>query len=207
MRMLSGFSQGFILGPIIRNFTLAYFTDDFFADSIFKDLKRNIGSTRVTRFFLSYADDFMIKVISQDEVIYALKKLKSKLSGAGLEIDDEQHRIYDFSTRVKFDWLGYTFLALPKKILRYTRLVSRKGRLTRRHHKSDQTVLLLYITNSNFTSIKKKLKKEIKKLKHGHLFPVLRKVNSMLKDICVYYGFAVMEHRLNYLRHFVDRVF
>lgn len=51
------------------------------------------------------------------------------------------------------------------------------------------------------------MKREIKKLKHGHFFSVLRKVNSMLRGISRYYGFAAMEHRLDYLQHFVDRIF
>lgn len=213
IKMRSGVPQGSVVGPIICNFTLAYLTNNFFADPFFLKnpaLKNSKGNTRpiqVNRFFLSYADDLMIKVISKDEADYALKKLISELSKAGLKINSEKTHSYDLSIKAKFDWLGYTFLVLPKESLCYTKLVNRGERFLRGVNKKYTSVLLLYITNSNFTSIKKRLKKEIKKLKHEHLFPLLQKVNSMLRGIAGYYGFAAMGHRLDYLQHFVDRVF
>jgi Group II intron, maturase-specific domain/HNH endonuclease len=212
--MRSGVLQSSILSPIIRNFTLAYLTNNFFfADPSFpkslalKNLKGNIRSIQVNRFLLGYAGDLMIRVINQYEVDYALKKLVSKLSKAGLKINCEKTNSYDLSIKAKFDWLGYTFLVLPRESLRYTKLVNCGERLIRGVNTKYPSILLLYITNSNFTSIKKRLKKEIRKLKYKHPFPVLQKVNSMLKGIAGYYGFAAMGHRLNYLQHFVDRIF
>lgn len=214
VNMRFGVPQGSFLAPIICNFTLAYLTNNFFfADPFFlknstlKNLKGNIRSLQVNRFIIGYADNLIIKVINRDEADYALKKLISKLSEADLKINCEKTYSYDLSIKAKFNWLGYTFLVLPKKSLRYTKLVSRGERFIRGINKKYPSVLLLYITNSNFTFIKKRLKKEIKKLKHKHLFFVLQKVNSILRGIGGYYGFAAMGHRLDYLQHFVDRVF
>lgn len=103
--------------------------------------------------------------------------------------------------------MGYTFSVFPKESLRNTKLVNREERFIKWVSKKYRSVLLLYITNFNFTSIKKKLKKEIKKLKRKHLFSVLQKVNSALRGITGYYGFSTMGYRLDYLQHFVDRAF
>lgn len=105
----SGVLRSFVLGPIICNFTLAYLTNNFFADPFFtknltfNNLKRNIYSIQVNRFLLGYADDLMIKVISQDEADYALKKLTSQLFKAGLKINSENLFSCDLSIKSKFD--------------------------------------------------------------------------------------------------------
>lgn len=128
--MLSGVPQGSVLGLIICNFTLAYLTNDFFADPFFpknpvlKNLKGKIRPIQVKRFIIGYADDLIIKIINQNEADYSLKKLISKLFKANLEINSEKTHTYDLSIKAKWDWLGYTFLALPKESLRYTKLIS-----------------------------------------------------------------------------------
>lgn len=156
---------------------------------------------------LSHTHSIIIKVISQDEANYALKKLTNKLSKTGLKISSDKIHSYDLSMKTKFDWLGYTFVILPKKSLRYTKLVSHEKNFIHGINQKHPSVLLLYITDSIFTFIKKKLKKEIKRLKHRRLYSVLQKVNSVLTNIADYYGFATMGHRLRYLRHFVDKIF
>lgn len=206
-RVWSGISQGSMLSSIICNFTLAHFTSDFFKDSFFsKSLTFKNGSGKI-RFIICYCDDLVIKVINPHEGCYVLKKLIKKLSKVSLNINSEKTCIYDLSTKTKFDWLGYTFLVIPRSSLRFTRLLGRREIFTCRVIPKYQTQLLLYITNAHFSFIKKKLKKEIKKLKHKHLFVVLQKVNSMLRNISYYYGFVAMHHRLSYLHHFVDKVF
>jgi Group II intron, maturase-specific domain len=96
---------------------------------------------------------------------------------------------------------------IPKDSLHYTKLLGCRERSIRKVSSKYQTELLLYITNIQFAFIKKKLKEEIKKLKHRPLFFVLRKINFMLRNISGYYGFTTMRYRLSYLHHFVDRVF
>lgn len=206
-RMLSGISQSSVLSSIICNFTLAYFTSDFFKDLFFsKSLTLKNVSGKI-RFFICYRNDLIIKVVNPHEGCYALKKLVRKLSKVNLNLNSEKICIYDLSTKIKFDWLGYTFLVIPKGSLRFTKLLGRREIFTCKVTSKYQTQLLLYITNTNFTSIKKKLKKEIKKLKHKHFFVVLQKINCMLRNISGYYGFVSMRHRLSYLHHFVDKVF
>lgn len=206
-RMWSGTSQGSVLGSIICNFTLAHLTSDFFKDLFFSKSITFKNVSGPIRFFICYYNDLVIKVTNPHEGFYALKKLVKKLSKVNLNINSEKTCIYDLSTKIKFDWLGYTFLVIPKSSLRFTKLLGRRRIFTCKIIPKYQTQLLLYITNAHFTFIKKKLKKEIKKLKHKHLFVVLQKINYMLKNISGYYGFVTMRHRLSYLHHFVDKVF
>lgn len=205
--MWSGISQRSSLCSIICNFTLAYLTCDFFKDSFFSNSLTFKNFKGKIRFFICYCNDLIIKVVNPHEGYYALKKLVRKLSKINLNINSEEICIYDLSTKIKFDWLGYTFLVIPKGNLRFTTLLGRRGMFTCKVGSTYQTQLLLYITNVHFTCIKKMLKKEIKKLKHKHFFVVLQKVNYMLKNISGYYGFVSMRYRLSYLHHFVNKVF
>lgn len=159
------------------------------------------------RFLICSCDDLIIKVINPHEGCYVLKKLARKLLRANLNMNIKNTCIYDLSIKIKFDWLGYTFLVIPKGSVRFTKLLGRREKFTCKVSSKYQTQLLLYITNTHFTYIKKKLKKEIKKLKHKHLFVVLQKINYMLRNISGYYGFVPMRYRLSYLYHFVDKVF
>lgn len=206
-RMLSGISQGSVLGSIICNFTLAYITRNFFKDLFFSKSFTFKNVSGKIRFLICYCDDLIIKVNNPHEGSYALKKLISELSKIKLNINSKKICIDDLSTKTKFDWLGYTFLVIPKSSLRFTKLLGRREIFTCKVSPRYQTQLLLYITNAHFTYVKKKLKKEIKKLKHKHLFGVLRKINYVLRNISGYYSFVTMRYRLSYLHHFVDKVF
>jgi hypothetical protein len=207
IRMLSGICQGSMLSFIIRNFTFAYCTSDFFKDLFFSKRFTLKNVSGKIRFLMCYRDDLIIKVVNSHEGCYALKKLVRKLSKVNLNINNETLCIYDLSTKIKFDWLGYAFVVIPKGNLRITKLLGRKEVFTCKVTSKYQTQLLLYINNAYFTYIKKRLKKEIKKLKHKHFLVVLPKINCMLRNISGYYGFVSMRHRLSYLHYFVYKVF
>lgn len=88
-----------------------------------------------------------------------------------------------------------------------TKLISKHKRLNRLQTKKYPYVLLLYITDSNFKKIKSNLKSEIRKLKHSNPIPVIKKTNSILRGIAAYYSFGINSARLDYLNHYVDRIF
>jgi hypothetical protein len=91
--------------------------------------------------------------------------------------------------------------------LKMSKLISKYNRLNRLRIKKLNLVLLLYITNDNFKKIKRYIKNEVRNLKHSHILPVLKKVNSILRGIAAYYSFGLNTHRLDYLNHYVDRLF
>jgi len=90
----------------------------------------------------------------------------------------------------------------------------RRGRFTTDNHlfnedqnKTSQLVLITYISDREFKKIKKFLKAEIKKIKYYSLYIILRKINSILIGISRYYSFTGNRSRLEYLKHYVDKVF
>jgi retron-type reverse transcriptase len=107
IKMSSGVSRSFVLGSIIYNFILAQALKSF--------CNRISCYTHTNGFIVGYADDFIIRASNINEVYSILKELKTSLLKVGLGINNEN--IYGYSSRlkVKFDWLGYTFVAFPIK--------------------------------------------------------------------------------------------
>lgn len=213
IRLTKGISQGSIIGPLICNFVLSNILNDFFNDRQFPSTIKTInmkGNKRwidVTRFIIGYSDDIMVKVISEQEANYAMLKLNNILKQAGLNINQNKSFIFNLLFKSKFDWLGYTFLIIPKQDIHYSTLISRGERYQRLKNKINQCGLLLYISNYNYKNIKVKIKKLIKSIKHKPLLPVLKEVNTILRGIASYFSFACNSKRLDYLAHFIDRCF
>jgi len=202
--------QRSIISPLIFNFVLSTILNNFFNDKqFFKyskpfNLKSNLHSIKAKRFFISYASDLIIKVINANEAGYSFIKLTGLLKIVGLHVNKEKSSIYNLLDKFKFDWLGYTFLIIPKvKIYSSTSINQDERGLVLK----NKNILILYLSNSNYKSIKINLKNIIGLLKHHALLPVLRKVNSILQGIARYFSFANNTKRLNYLCHFVDRCF
>jgi group II intron reverse transcriptase/maturase len=212
-KLSQGVPQGSILGPIICNFVLSTITKNFFADKNFPknptvtNMQGKTRNLQVKRFLLGYADDIIIKVINKDEAIYAVDKMSQILTQAGLTLNKEKSGIYDHSQKCRFEWLGYTYVIIPKDKITFSKLIGKGQRLTRGKQRVNQGVVMNYITDSNFLSTKKKLKLLIKSTKHRNLFPVLKQTNSILRGIANYYSFGNNAQRLDYLKHLVDRYF
>lgn len=213
-KLTKGVCQGSILGPLICNFVLSNILNNFFNDKQqFPNAIKTInmkGNSRwidVTRFIIGYSDDIMIKVVSQQEANYAMVKLDSILKQAGLNININKSFIFNLLLRSKFDWLGYTFLIIPKQEIHYSTLISRAERYQRLKNRRNQSGLLLYISDYNYKNIKIKIKNLIRTIKHKPLLPVLKEVNSILRGIASYFAFACNSKRLDYLSHYIDRCF
>ena len=147
----------------------------------------------------------MIQVISQEEAAYAIEKLGKSLAEADLDISKSQ--VYDLKVKSRFEWLGYTYLVVPQQEIHYSKLVGKGQRLTRGKGRVNQSALLNYITDSNYQSIKSKIKQKIQSAKHRNILAVLKDVNSILSAISGYYSFGNNSARLDYLKYFVDRNF
>ena len=208
-----GVSQGSIIGPLICNFVLSNILTNFFNDIKFPkavrctNMKGNTRTMDVTRFIVGFSDDIILKVISEEEANYAKLKLNNILQQVGLNLNLKKSSVHNLLFKTKFDWLGYTFLTIPKQDIRYTSLISRAERYQRLKNKKNQGGLLIYISDYNYKNIKVKIKNLIKSIKHKPLLPVLQEVNMILRGFASYFAFACNMKRLDYLQHFIDRCF
>lgn len=210
-KLTKGVCQGSVIGPLICNYVLSNILSKFFNDKQFPksikttNMKGNLRWLDVTRFIIGYAEDIMIKVISEQEANYVITKLEKILKPVGLNIN--KLWIFNLLLHSKFNWLGYTFLIIPKQEIRYSSLIGRAERYQRLKHRNNQGGLLLYISDSNYKNIKIKIKNLIRSIKHKPMLPILQEVNSILRGIAGYYAFACNSKRLDYLNNYVDRCF
>ena len=208
-----GVPEKSVIGPIICNFVLAQLTKDFFVDNNFPknptliNLKGNKRNIQVSRYILGYGDELIFKVISSEESRYTLLKLNSLLFKANLWANLEERSVYNLDFKSKFDWLGYTFLIIKSIEVKPTKLISTSERQNKIRNKKYLLTCLLYISNTSYKNIKSKLKTLIKSLQRCHLFLVIKEVNSVLREVASYYSFATNGSRLDYLTHYVDRLF
>lgn len=161
----------------------------------------------MNRYIIGYADDMNARVASKEEADYAKKKAEKCLAVAGMRLNEEKTQLYDLSKKAKFDWLGYTFLIFPKEDVQYTKLVSRVSILMRQKEKILLSTLLLYVTNENFKKIKQKLKLVIRRLNNRDLYCIMKEVNAILIGVAGYYSFAFNAPKLDYLDHFVHKIY
>lgn len=209
INMQSGVPEGSIIGPIICNFILSFLIKDLLKDSISQNtlLNTNISTFNSVACIINYADSLMIKVTGNEQTRNVLKILERKLLEASLKISEEKTNIYNLSTNIKFDWLGYSFLIIHNKNPYSNKVKKQNNKKKHSNFKKNEMTLLYYISNNNFNLIKQKLKEEIKKLKHKDLYGIIKKINYILKDISYYYGFRENRHRLDYLQYFIDKIF
>lgn len=211
-RFWRGGAQGSTIGPAVWNFVSSQLTASFFEDKNFINprLVNRRGKRRkieVTRFLIGYAEHFILKVCNRHEAEYVQHKLKACFSKAGLSINTEKTVLLDLSQKSRFEWLGYTYLVVPKREVRSTHLISTGQRFLRQKKGVNQSLLINYITDRNFSKIKTELKAVVKKLKHLPLDPVVFEINAVLRGVALFYSFGNNSARLDYLRHYVDRLF
>lgn len=153
---------------MVCNFVLNYVTRDFFQDKKFPknpvlmNMKGKMTPIEVRRFMVGYADDIMIKVINDQEAVYAIQKMKNILIKVGLELNLQKTGVYNLLEKCRFEWLGYTYVVVPKNDLRYTNLISKGQRFTRGKNHVNQSILINYITDSNFKKTKEKIRNKIR---------------------------------------------
>ena len=186
---------------VVWNFVLGKLTDKLFEDA------RILENVETPNFLIGFRSAFMIKVSNTIEAVYVIHKLGNRLKNAGLEIDRSKVGVFNLAFKCRFNWLGYTFVILPRSLLQVSKLVRSREYLYNGDQFVSQVTILSYITDDTFKVIKSKIKKKIKLIKHGRVSFLLLEINSILRGVFHFYSFANNTIRLDYLAHFVDRCF
>lgn len=200
-------SKGLIWAPIIYNFILAQVYENCFTSNLLKFLKLYNNKVPFIDFFLNFNNNILIKVTNRIKIAYFITYLRYKFIKLGLSVASEKVIHLDFNRKIKFNWLGYTFLVIPKQFLYWTKLIQSEKKYIFKITQKYSFIVLTFITNKNFKKIKKQIKLQIKQIKYKPILYVLKKINNILKKIILYYGFIGNSYRFLYLQFFIQKKF
>ena len=114
-----GVSQGSILGPSIANLLLS----NAFPENILKE--RGKDRRKVWADIFSYADDIILIANNQAIFYRHLTKLRKNLKKIGLLLNDKKTKSFVYiKSKVKFQFLGFEFLIMPRDQLKRSPLFS-----------------------------------------------------------------------------------
>jgi len=194
-----GVPQGSVIGPMIWNVIInnALFKlknvnleGKYFLE-IFNSLpssyqKPNLKSrSKIYRSLIVYADDIVVTTNNSKELETLVGCVGKALNVYGLVLDLKKMQLIEYAKaitkKLRFDYLGYTFLYLPNNKIRRGGIITYKESIFKR----KENLLgshLLYPSSQAFQSIKAELKSEISKLSRLSVFLVIKKVNSILRS-------------------------
>jgi len=116
------------------------------------------------------------------------------LSSVGLNINYDKTKIYrNVNSKVKFYFLGFEFIIMPRNLLRYSNLLSNLDNLHSLQAGQKGFGVILKPKTDKILEIKKKLKKEISKIHRvnkSQLYKNFRFINSILLGWGQYYYFS-----------------
>lgn len=199
-----------ILGPIIFNFVLAKIFSHFFNDfssytiSIKQKIVYSLNMAVSTRYLICYANNIILKVQNKEEATKALLKLQILLETVSLRLDKKRSNFYNLSTKAKFHWLGFTFLFLFNRTIKYSKLLPY---FTQNISSKYPLIVYVYITYANYFDIKYQLKRKIKGLHHKYFLPILLEVSIFIRGISNYYNITTNKYFILYLNYFIDKCF
>jgi hypothetical protein len=113
-----------------------------------------------------------------------IHKFKSCLAKVGLSVTFNETKIYrKVKSKVKFCFLGFEFIIMPRNLLNKTRLFSNLGNLSRLKAGQKGFAIILKPKSDKILEIKKKLKQAISRIhrvSRPQLFKVFQLINSIL---------------------------
>lgn len=195
--MNKGVAQGSVIGPMVCNVIIMnalYGDNTQKTENLFHSMPVTTGTmTRankygvqrnVYRHIITYADDITITTTNARELEYILEKAKTCMENAGLRISSEKTKVITLGDekKIKFDYLGFTFLYVPKRLIKKGGHLTRNDVITERKFsvKGDGTILV-YPSRKNFANIKQKTIKIIRKLTKTDILTVLNEINPILR--------------------------
>lgn len=157
------------------------------------------------RNIITYTDSITITTNFSEELDTLVSLVKEALLEIGLQVSDNetQRILYKnyTATKIRFDYLGFTFLFVPKQFLRTGGVITRKDSISERKNLTDVGRHLVFPSQKTFQCVKNKCKETIALLKHMTVIEVLNKINPIIRGWVNYYRGSLAYRRLSSLNH------
>ena len=183
-----GVPQGSIIGPSIANLLLS----NAFPENILKE--RGKDRQKVWADIFSYADDIIL--IANNPVLFFrhLTQLRKNLQKIGLPLNNEKTKIFVcIKSKIKFQFLGYEFLVMPRDQLKKSPLLSNMKNLHSLKKGVKGFGIILRPAPEKVKDIKRRLKIVIKRILHQprkEIYKSFQQINSVLLGWGSYYYFS-----------------
>lgn len=183
-----GVPQGSILGPSIANLLLS----KAFPKNILKE--RGEDRRKVWADIFSYADDIIL--IANNQAIFHrhLTKLRKNLKRIGLSLNDKKTKSFVcIKSKIKFQFLGFEFLVMPRDQLKLSPLLSNMKNFHSLKNGTKGFGIILRPSSEKVRDIKKRLKATIKKIlpqPRKEIYKSFQQINSVLLGWGSYYYFS-----------------
>jgi len=183
-----GVSQGSVLGPSIANLLLS----NAFPKNVLKE--RGENRHKVWADIFSYADDIILVANNQAIFYRHLTNLKKNLKMIGLSLNEKKTKSFvSIKSKIKFQFLGFEFLVMPRDQLKRSPLLSNMKNLHSIQKGSKGFGIILRPSSEKFKSIKQRLKTVIKRILHQprkEIYKSFQQINSVLSGWGSYYYFS-----------------
>lgn len=199
-KLKKGLIQGEVLSPLIRNFLLSICLKE-----TTKNFEQIVNGKKHKKYgiCLNFADEFIFCCNDKNICDSFLRAFTTALKTFGLFINQKKTALFTFVKPMKFEMLGWTIYSRPQSLdIKKSNLMRNHTHIKRINSKIRAHFWLFYPANKHYKSIKKYIKKEIKKLTKDPLWKVLLKVNYIIQGFCNYFNYSDTFGRLNSLNFY-----
>lgn len=183
-----GVPQGSVLGPSIANLLLS--------NAFPKNVSEERGENRqkVWAEIFSYADDIILIANNQALFCRHLTRLRKNFKKIGLILNEKKTKSFVcIKSKIKFQFLGFEFLVMPRDQLRRSPLLSNMKNLHSMKEGSKGFGIILRPNPEKVKNIKQRLKIVIKRILHQprrEIYKSFQQINSVLLGWGSYYYFS-----------------
>jgi retron-type reverse transcriptase len=183
-----GVPRNSILGPSISNLLLS----NALPENVFKEKGKDRRKTWAEIF--SYSDDIVLIANDSATFYVHLAKLRKNLKKIGLLLNNKKTKSFvNIKNKIKFQFLGFEFLVMPREQLKKSSLLSNMENLHSMKEGSKGFGIILRPSPVKVKGIKKRLKAAIKRILHKprkEIYKSFQQINSILLGWGSYYYFS-----------------